>query len=261
MSQLAKLQTDFMRYLYDDAKGAAFKAQIINDKKVGAKKRLGIYYDAYRLRIIGVLGSDYPNLKKYLGDDLFERSARSYIEHYPSTYCNMRWVGQHMHAHLIKTLPQHPVAAELARFEWALGVAFDAEDLPILKLQDLAEIPPEGWANVMLKANASAQLLTFKYNTISVWQALNHDEVLPKAHKIDVPVLVWRKGLDSHYRSLEHLEGLTLQKVMQGITFAELCEFLQGGQVIKAFTEELAMQTAAEYLSTWLVDGLLIGKG
>ncbi len=260
MSQLAKLQTDFMSYLYDDVKGAAFKAQIINDKKVGAKKRLGIYYDAYRLRIIGVLGGDYPNLKKYLGDDVFERTARSYIEHYPSTYFNMRWVGQHMHAHLTKSLPQHLVAAELARFEWALGVAFDAEDCPILQLQDMAAIPSENWGGVMLKTHPSAQLLAFQYNTIACWQALNQDEPPPKVHKIGLPVLVWRKGLDSYFRSLEHLEMLALQKVMQGSTFAELCEFLQGGSVVEGFTEELAMQTAAQYLSTWLGDGLLMGK-
>ena len=35
MSQLAQLQSDFQAYLMDDVKGAAFKAHIINDKKVG----------------------------------------------------------------------------------------------------------------------------------------------------------------------------------------------------------------------------------
>ena len=39
------------------------------------------------------------------------------------------------------TQPQHPIAAEMAAFEWALSLAFDAEDASILSLQDLAEIP------------------------------------------------------------------------------------------------------------------------
>ena len=38
MSHLSQLQADFQAYLMDDVKGAAFKAHIINDKKVGAKK-------------------------------------------------------------------------------------------------------------------------------------------------------------------------------------------------------------------------------
>ena len=80
MSHLAKLQADFQAYLMDDVKGAAFKKQIIDDKKVGVKTRLGIYYDAYRLRIIEALASAYPNLKKLLGDDLFDSTARTYID-------------------------------------------------------------------------------------------------------------------------------------------------------------------------------------
>jgi hypothetical protein len=258
VSQLAKLQADFQAYLYDDVKGAAFKAQIINDQKVGAKKRLGIYYDAYRLRIIEALTNAYPKLKALLGDDLFERSARSYIDKYPSTYRNMRWVGDLMPVHLTKTLPQHHIAAELATFEWALGLAFDADDAPILTLQDLAAIPPEDWGDIHLKAHPSVQLLAFKWNVILVWQALYLELTLPAVVKLNEPCVVWRKAMDSHYRSLEHLEKMAIEKLITGITFGELCAFLQGGKVVESFTEEAAMQKAAQYLSTWLNDGLIL---
>ena len=257
-THLEKLQTDFQAYLYDDVKGAAFKARIINDQKVGAKKRLGIYYDAYRLRIIEALANAYPKLKVLLGDDLFERTARSYIDNYPSTYRNMRWVGDQMALHLQKTLPQYPIAAELATFEWALGLAFDADDLPILTLQDLAVIPPEDWGDIHLKAHPSVQLLAFKWNVILVWQALNLEKTPPKVAKLNEPCVVWRKALDSHYRSIEALEMLAIEKVIVGTTFAKLCEFLQGGKVVENFTEEAAMQKAAQYLSTWLNDGLIL---
>ena len=55
MTHLERLQTDFQAYLIDDAKGAAFTHCIVDDTKVGVKKRLGIYYDAYRFRIIEAL--------------------------------------------------------------------------------------------------------------------------------------------------------------------------------------------------------------
>ena len=82
------------------AKAQSFTKQIVNDKKVGVKKRLGIYADAYRLRIIEALSNSYPILKALLGDDLFEQAARLYIDQYPSTYRNMRWVGDKMAEHL-----------------------------------------------------------------------------------------------------------------------------------------------------------------
>ena len=252
MSHLAKLQADFQAYLFDDIKGAAFKTQIINDKKVGVKKRLGIYYDAYRLRIIEALSNAYPHLKNLLGDDLFESTARAYIDLYPSTYRNMRWYGGQMNEHLRKNLPQHPIAAEMAAFEWALGLAFDAEDVLNLTLQDLAEIPPENWADLRFKFHPSVQLLALKWNVLLTWQALNAEETPPAAVQINEPCLVWRKDLNSHYRSLELAEYAAIQQVIAGESFGELCEQLQENA-----SEEAATMQAAQYLAGWLNEGMI----
>jgi hypothetical protein len=252
MSQLVQLQADFQAYLYDDVKGAAFKAKIINDQKVGAKKRLDIYYNAYRLRIIDVLSNDYPNVRKLLGDDLFERTARSYIDKHPSTYPNMRWVGQKMSAHLTKTLPQHPVAAELATFEWALGLAFDAEDTPILGLPDLAAIPPENWAELRFTFQPSLQILALKYNALEVWKALDRDAAPVKHAKTNMPCIVWRQDMNSFFRSIDAAELNAIKQMMAGASFGDLCEKLQ-----EDLSEEEATQNAAQYLATWLNEGLI----
>ena len=252
MMHLSQLQSDFQAYLLDANKGAAFKNQIVNDKKVGVKKRLGIYADAYRLRILEALSNSFPILKALLGDDLFEQAARSYIDQYPSTYRNMRWVGDKMAEHLQVNFPQYPIAAEMATFEWALGLAFDAEDAPILGLQDLASIPLENWAELTFKFQPSVQLFTFKYNVLRVWQALNAEETPPKVTQIDEPCLVWRKDLNSHYRSLELAELQAIQFVIAGTSFGELCEKLQENA-----TEEQATMQAAQYLAGWLNEGLM----
>jgi hypothetical protein len=250
--KLSQLQADFQAYLLDSSKGAAFKSQIVNDKKVGVKKRLGIYADAYRLRIIEALTNVYPNLNKLLGDDLFHKAARSYIDVYPSHYRNMRWVGDEMAAHLQKMLPQYPIAAEMATFEWVLGLAFDAEDAPILTLQDLAAIAPESWGNLRFKFHPAVQLSTPKYNVLRIWQALNSDDAVPKIIQIEEPYVVWRKDLNSHYRSLELAEYQAIQQVIAGATFGELCEKLQENA-----SEEAATVQAAQYLAAWLNEGLM----
>ena len=252
MSQLAQLQSDFQAYLMDDVKGAAFKAHIINDKKVGVKKRLGIYYDGYRLRIIEALANAYPILKALLGDEVFNRTARSYIEQYPSTYRNMRWVGDQMQTHLQKALPQHAVAAEMAAFEWALSLAFDAEDVPSITLQDLALIPPENWADLKFVFHPSLRMLQLQWNVLPIWAALNGEETPPKAAKKKVSCLIWRMNLNAHYRSLDAAEHAALQSAIAGASFGALCEQLQE----KASEEQATMQ-AAQYLSGWLNDGLI----
>ena len=250
-SHLAQLQSDFQAYLMDKEKGATFKKHIVNDKKVGVARRLGIYADAYRLRIIEALANSYPKLKALLGDDLFDATARSFIDAYPSNYPNMRWVGDKMQTHLIKTLPQHPIAAEMAAFEWALGLAFDAEDKPILQLQDLATLAPEEWADLPLVFHSSVQLLPLKWNVLLVWQALDAEETPPVPKQINEPCLVWRSNLSSHYQSLDNLEELAIKLVATGATFGGLCEWLED-----KCTEPT--EQAAQYLSNWLNQGLLV---
>jgi hypothetical protein len=254
MSHLAQLQDDFQAYLLDSKKGAAFTKKIVNDKKVGVKRRLGIYADAYRLRIIEALSSAYPILKMLLGDDFFDKAAHSYINQYPSTYRNMRWVGDQMAAHLQKTLPQYPIAAEMAQFEWALSLAFDAEDAPVLRLQDLATIPPENWAELRFKFHPAVQLLNPKFNVLLVWQALNTEQAPPKIQQINEPYVVWRKDLSSHYRSLEVAEYAAIEQMMAGASFADLCEKLQENA-----SEDEATIQAAQYLANWLNEGLMAG--
>lgn len=252
MSHLDQLQDAFQAYLVGDAATESFTPYVVDDAKVGAHQRVSIYYNAYRLRIVEALTTSYPNLRALLGDDLFEKHALSYIDAFPSRYRNMRWVGDKMSAHLSLVLPEHPVAAEMAAFEWALTLAFDAEDAPVLNLTDLAEIPPEDWAELRFKFHPSMHILPLQYNVIEVWQALSAEESPPSVVEVNMPCLVWRQSFDSYFRSLEADEHQAIQQIIEGATFAELCEDLQ-----RTFSEEEATLKAAQYLSGWLSDSLM----
>jgi len=251
VSQLAKLQADFQAYIYDDVQGASFKQRIVDDEKVGVTTRLNIYADGYRLRIIEALASDYPQLHGLLGDEAFEALARSYIDQYPSTYRNMRWVGEQMAQHAANTLSEHPIAAEMAAFEWALGLAFDAEDIPALSVQDLAAIPPETWGALEFTLHPSVQLLDLHWNVIAVWQALHAEEAPPEPEQASSSCLVWRNHLDSHYRSLDAQEFQALQQIKDSANFGALCESLF------ETLGESATQQAAQYLASWLEAGMI----
>ena len=250
MSQLAKLQAEFQASIMDE-NNETFKKRIIDDDVVGADKRLSIYADAYRLRIIEALATAYPKLHLLLGDELFDTTARQYIDQYPSEYRNMRWVGDRMSEHLLNVLPQHPIAAELASFEWALGLAFDAENASIVTIQDIAAIPPEAWGALSFDLHPAVQLLDLHWNVIPVWQALDAEEAPPAAMQNDEACLVWRSDLNSHYRSLDVQEFNALQQIKAGASFGDLCESL-----FEALGES-ATQQAAQYLASWLEAGII----
>lgn len=251
MSELAKLQSDFQAYLQGRLSGADLTEYIVDDKTVGASKRLSLYFDAYRLRLIETLQTQYPKLTALMGDDLFDQTARSYIDAYPSPHRNMRWVGDQMSAHLTNTLPQHPVTTEMASFEWALGLAFDATNAPNLTLDDLSDISAEKWAALCFTFHPSVQLLNTTWNVIPIWQALDTETAPPAPIKTNTPCLIWRSDLNSHYRSLETSEYEAIKCVMNGMTFGTLCEQLE---IVYA---ESASEQAANYLASWINAGLL----
>jgi hypothetical protein len=250
MSRLATLQAAFQACIISQD-SQTFKTHIIDDIKLGADKRLGIYADAYRLRIIEALSAAYPKLHMLLGDDLFDTVARQYIDEYPSEYRNMRWVGDRMSAHLLKVLPQHPIAAELASFEWALGLAFDAKDASIVTVQELADFPPEIWGGLSFILHPAVQLLDIEWNVIPVWQALDAEAIPPSPLQKREPCLVWRTDLNSHYRSLDAKEFQSLQQIQAGASFGGLCETLYEA------LGEAATQQAAQYLASWLETGII----
>ena len=252
MSQLAQLQAAFQAFIVGEPTGDAIFPAIINDEKVGAKVRLGVYYNAYRLRLKEVLANIYPTLHTLLGDALFENAASSYIENYPSHYPNIRWFGDKFSAHLSLTLPQHPIAAEMAAFEWALGLAFDAENAPVLTLSDLATVPLESWGDLRFTFHPSLQILHLQWNVSGVWHALNDDEAPPQITEVNSECLIWRQHLDAQFRSLEPGENQALQLIMSGTSFGELCEYLQ-----QSLAEEEASIRAANFLSGWLNEELI----
>ncbi len=250
MTELSKLQADFQACIINQDH-TMFKKRVVDDTKVGAGKRLSIYADAYRLRIIEALSTAYPKLHLLLGDDLFNSTARQYIDQYPSQYRNMRWVGDRMSEHLLNDLPQHPIAAELARFEWALGLAFDAEDASVVALQTLTALSPEIWGDLRFTLHPSVQLLDIVWNVIPIWQALDAEMVPPSPQKSNEPCLVWRTDLNSHYRSLDIQEYQALQHIQAKMCFGELCETL-----FEDLGEEATLQ-AAQYLASWLETGMI----
>ena len=140
---LADLQRAFQDYLL--ARSDGFAGAVRDTRKADRHALLGVYRDAYALRLIEVLTNDYPGLMAMAGPADFDRMARAYIAAHPSHHPSVRWFGARLADFLAGTAPYSGLAAaaEMARFEWALGEAFDAPDDTPIQAADLMALPPE----------------------------------------------------------------------------------------------------------------------
>jgi hypothetical protein len=252
-TRLTTLQGSFQQYLL--TLGGDMAEQVVSDA-LDAATRLRIYADAYRLRLLEALETDFVALRAALGCEEFDRMGRAYIDANPSDHYSVRYFGRHLSRFLAETEPYRgqPVLADIARFEWAMTDAFDAPDAEVATVADMATVPPQDWPNLYLALHPSLQRIELQSNASAIWHAADQDEPLPEPQQTEYPVgwMVWRQGLQIYFRSLSVDQAWMLDALRAGQSFAEVCEGLT--EWIDA--QHVALH-AAGLLKQWLEDGLI----
>jgi hypothetical protein len=286
MSTLARLQSDFQSFLLDG--GEDMLSRVTGSAKVSAETRLAIYYDAYRLRLLEALASNYPVLRAWLGEDEFEAAGISYLSAHPSRHFSIRWFGHQLPSFLAAAAPWSgkPWLADMAALEWALSEVFDAENAGVLDVGDMAAIPAESWPAMRLRLHPAVRRLDLRWNAPIIWKTVNRNleaeksadacrgetSATPSADKArpapaesaGVPApqaaeypqawLVWRQDLRTFFRSLTVDEAWALDAARRSETFAAICEGLC--EWIDA--RHVALH-AAGLMKQWITDGLVSG--
>ena len=176
-----------------------------------------VYHHAYRARLHDALADSFPCLHTYLGDAQFAELARWHAEELPPRVRNLGRYGAELPARLATRYPQHPEVAELAALEWALRGVFDAADVAAWSTADLASEGAEACLSQWPVLHPTVKLLWQHTSAPALWQALQavqsgmagtQEEATPALpevlrHAVPRPVLVWRKGQQPHFMSLD----------------------------------------------------------
>lgn len=248
---LQTLQATFQQHLLA---GDAAVLAAVRPGGIGAGRRLAIYHRAYRARLIDTLRDSFGHTLMYLGSDAFDDAALGHVERNPSCHASLRWYGESFPQSLSAAFAQQPEVAELARLDWALRHAFDGPDAEPLALADLAALPPDAWGRIGFGLHPTSARLCLHHNTLALWQALDQDEAPPPAAPLAVAgeLLIWRRGHQPHFRSLQPLEAAALDHLQAGWSFARTCEALAADQG----HADVAAATGA-LLRRWIDEGLL----
>lgn len=226
-----------------------------------ARQRLGldIYVNAYRLRLLETLVDAYAKTQAVMGDIAFEAAAFGYIAIHPPITRNLRWYGDQFSTYLADQHADAPALAEIARLDWALRTAFDGVDSNVMNASALAALEPAAWETLRLVPVPTAGLLVFRHNTVAVWQALDDDANPPPlaASPIDVDWLVWRKGLQPHFRSLHQVEASLLRAMLKGLSFSQACACAGSLAAEAGHSEEEVSALIGGFMHQWLEDELL----
>lgn len=255
MPELLEVQHRFLDYLRhaDDT---------ITENIAGAEaerlRRLSIYFNAYRVRFKGVIDSDHPVLGAYLGDTLFDRMVREYVDSTPSSRTSLRYYCDRLPAFLRQMTPYSdwPVVADIAEFERLLMDVFDAADAARRDSNYLRSLDPPAWPELTLHFHPSVRIFVTPWNTIEIWRAIKASRNPPAAkHSEPQAWLIWRnREMLSEFRSMPVDEHHVISQAIAGAPLAGLCEMLLDWHV-----ENDVPRRASDLLTRWLCEGLLIG--
>jgi hypothetical protein len=216
----------------------------------------GVYRNAYVMRLVEFLQSDFEKLRLLMGEQRFGIMARDYIAAHPSGTPNARWYSRHLPRFLAGD-PRYngePALRDMAELERAINDAFDAEDAPRFFLADLGKIDPGRIASARFATAPSVIRLSVTTTVAEAWPLLVEGAQAPAIRSLDSPaeILVWRQDESSRFRALQAEERMAFDAMRSGVPFGVLCEM-----IAVMDDPENAASRAAGYLRGWIETGIL----
>ena len=228
-------------------------------------ERLEIYNRQYWFRVIAAVSEDYPALRAVLGQQKFDSLVLAYLRENPSTSFSLRNLGARLPSWLASypklAGPQHALAVDVARLEWAYIEAYDGASLTPLGWQDFAGLGSES----TLRLQPHLQLLDLQHPVDEVVLAVHKgapeidivsnaatereqmpEIALPEVTRSSVYLAVHRFDNSVYYRRIEREEFLLLADLRDGDSIATAIERAFEGSKL---TPELQAARIQEYFS------------
>ncbi len=217
--------------------------------------RLPIYHYAYRARLAEVLADTYAKTFLYMGSDRFDEHARAFAVAHPPHTRSLNRYSEGLVEALRMHYPDNPELHELAQLDWDLRTRFDSADVPTL--ETVAAQASDTWTTRPGVLHPSALLQTITTNVVGVWNAIHTDDDVPEAVALSAPatLLVWRKGHQPHFRTLDAAEAALVQSLHAGASVHNACAALLGSGLWQGDPTVLG-----GWLAQLLDDGLVRGE-
>ncbi len=219
--------------------------------------RLGVYHHAYRARLAEVLGEGLAKTQLYMGSDVFETHARAYAVAHPPTQRGLNRYGAGFPDFLGKVYPANPELLELAQLDWDLRACFDGPDSPALDAATAAANASMDWLSHPNPLHPSVRVRPIATNVVQLWKAMDDDADVPPPQALDAPawLVVWRKGLQPHFQTVDAEQAQALCQLGGGVSIQGVAQGLLQGQANGQTQAD--PQRLATWLQAWLHNGWL----
>jgi len=163
MPALLELQRAFANALQHENERGVWAH--VADDGFSAPERLRIYRNTCRATLTETLRLSYPAVERLVGREFFDAAAAAFVARHPARSGYLNEYGGEFAAFLAAFAPASRLAylPDVARFEWALSVAANAPDAPVLEPGVLLAVPAADHAQLRFAAHPSVSSLTLAH--------------------------------------------------------------------------------------------------
>lgn len=168
---LAELQGAYRAYLLSGDPGNLAGAVV--EDSFDATERLRIYRNNFLIGLGEALNSNFPVVRRMLGDEFFAQAARAFILRAPpDTPCLFEY-GEGFPEFLadLPEMAKLPYVPEMASFEFARIAAYHAPVEALLTDAAIARVPPEKLSDLPIRLARHVRLLPVRFPILDLWQA------------------------------------------------------------------------------------------
>ena len=201
---------------------------ILPSRRLSPERRIGIYHDMYMLRMVEALEFDYPGVARLMGHARFHRLVEGYVGAFPSRSYTLNRLGDHLPEYIasLDAMPRRALLADLARFELAITLAFDAAQSSTLSPEAILAVPAEAWAEARFRTIDALQLLRVDYPVDDYLQSIKQGGTRPSLRKATRWILVFRSELAVRRVALSKREWTMLEALREGLTLPDAVDRL-----------------------------------
>lgn len=192
---------------------------------------LNVYRNNSARALTDALASNYPAVRRLVGEDWFASAASVYVKTAPPYMRTLVGYGESFPDFLAHAPPEARTPdylADVARLDRAWLEAHLAADERALAPEDLADLGGDTLAKLRLRLHASVRLVGIERTVYEVWAANRETPDKAQAARVVVlgaqTLLIWRPDAEVLHRLLSAGEAAFLSAVARGVSLGRAAD-------------------------------------
>lgn len=218
---------------------------------LGREERLGIYANAYFVRLLEALGAVFPAVHRILGPADFGRLVADYLSRHPSRSPIIENAAEALPAFLRghELCRARPFLGDLARLEWEVLDCLCTDRLPDLDPRTVSAVPEDAWASARLTLDPSARVIEAEWPVDLTWKGSANRPTRRKRR-----LLLYRDDLWVRVEAMDGDAARAFRLLREGQALGDVCAELEA-----ACGPRKAAETARRLLADWCRSGVIKG--